>query len=315
MRAYVYDAWGGAERLRLTDLPEQAPKRGQLRVSLEYAGVNPADWKFLAGKYRLLCKGRFPRRAGMEGAGTVIEAGPGVRLPLGSRVTVTVDPTDGAVGTWAEQVVIDAARVCGVPDGVSMRDAAVLPIAGLTAWKMCSLARVGPGTKVLVTGASGGVGSFAVQIAKALGAEISATAGEANLRLVKMLGADHVIDYRSTPAKRWQGRWDAILDCVNTIDRRDIGRLLAPNGALVDTDPQPVKLVADRLANVVSRRPRMTVMVGVDPAGMADLLARVATGQVRPLLAKEYAFADAAQAVRDSLEGHSVGKRVLRIAR
>ncbi len=311
MRAFVYDSWGGASRLRLQDVPGTAPGRGQIRVRMAAVSINPADWKFMSGKYRLICSGPFPRRAGMEGAGTVMEVGPGVpHLAPGARVVVNPNPADGRQGTWAEEITVDAKRAYPIPEGVSMQDAATLPVAALTAQWMCAMAGVGPGKRVLISGVSGGVGSFALQIAKGLGAHVTATASGRNRDLALAMGADAFIDYRTTPADQITGSWDAVLDCVNSL-RAESLRLLAPHGCYVDTDPMPHRLLGDKLRNVFSSRKRKTVMVSIDPAGMEALFKLVAAGQIRPLVGSTFPFSELPSAVAASLAGRSVGKNIV----
>jgi NADPH:quinone reductase-like Zn-dependent oxidoreductase len=313
-RGYVYDGWGGPERLRVAELPAAEPAANAVLIAVEYAGVNPADAKVLSGKYRLICRGGFPRRAGIEGAGTVVRAAAGVqRLRTGMRVAFGLNPIDGRAGSWSESVVVDAGSVYPVPDDIPLRDAAVLPVAALTAWQMCRMTGIGAGSRVLITGASGGVGSFAVQIANALGAVVAATAGERNRALVLSLGADEFADYPRTPSGKLSGRCDVILDCVNAISRATARSLLTPGGRYVDTDPKPLTLLADRLRSRLSDRHYATVMVGPDADGMARLFDWIRQGQVKPLIAAEFAIEQVPQAVAAVLSGHSVGKNVVRI--
>ena len=145
--AWTYERWGDAEVLESREVVSGPLDADSVRVAVEWAGVNPADCKVLAGKYRLMAKGGFPRRIGIEGMGHVLEAGSAVvGLAPGAPVVFGFNPLDGSQGTWATQVDVPAGRVLAVPAGISSRDAAVMPIAGLTAWQMCRIARVEPGS-------------------------------------------------------------------------------------------------------------------------------------------------------------------------
>lgn len=315
-KLYLYDAWGGPEHLRMAEMQTARATGKAVKIRMEYVGVNPVDWKFLSGRYRLLCKGRFPRHIGYEGAGTILEVGAAVTgLQPGDRVAVGLDPTDGRTGTWAEETVANAKFVYPLPANVSTRDAAVLPVAALTALQMCQMARIGTGSKVLVTAASGGVGSFAVQIAKHLGARVTATAGERNRDFVMALGADRFSDYHTTPAVKLGTGWDAILDCMNAIRRGASGKLLAPGGHYVDTDPLPGNLIKDKIGNLFSTRRHGTVVVGVDANGMKRLFELVGMGKIVTSIGREYAFEQAPDALAETLAGHNVGKIIVKIAR
>lgn len=314
-KVYLYDAWGGPEQLHLTESQPATVTGNSVKIRMEYAGVNPADWKFLSGRYRILCKGSFPRHPGYEGAGTILDVGSAVKgLRPGDRVAVGLDPTDGRTGTWAEETLVNAKFVYPLPANVATRDAAVLSVAALTALQMCQMTKIGAGSHVLVTGASGGVGSFAVQIAKSLGATVTATASARNREFVMALGADSFIDYKTTPPGKLDTGWDAILDCVNTISRDISAKLLAPGGHYVDTDPLPLTMLKDRICNLFSARSHGTVIVGVDPDGMQQLFKLVGEGKITTSIGREFGFEQLPDALTATLSGHNVGKIVVKIA-
>lgn len=314
-KVYLYDAWGGPEQLRLTESQTPEVSGNAVKIRMEYIGINPADWKFLSGKYRILCKGRFPRHPGYEGAGTVLETGSTVKgMQPGDRVAVGLDPADGRTGTWAEETVVDPKFVYPLPINISTRDAAVLPVAALTALQMCQMAKIGSGSNVLVTAASGGVGSFAVQIAKSMGARVSATASARNQDFVMSLGADRFIDYQTTPPEKLDAGWDAILDCVNAISRDVSAKLLAPGGHYVDTDPLPLTLIKDRICNLLSAHSHGTVIVGVDHNGMRQLFKLLGEGKVVTTIGREFGFGQLPDALTATLSGHNVGKIVVKVS-
>jgi NADPH:quinone reductase-like Zn-dependent oxidoreductase len=311
--AWTYARWGNADVLELREIMPGPLAADAVRVAVEWAGVNPADCKVLAGKYRLLARGGFSRRIGIEGAGHVLEVGSAVAgLTPGARVIFGLDLLDGSRGAWAAQVDVPVRRVITVPAGISLRDAAVMPIAGLTAWQMCRMANVGLGQDVLVTGASGGVGHMAVQIARNLGAKVSATGSERNRPLIASLGAESFLDYRSMAPERTGRRWNAVLDCVNSL-RAASGAILAPGGHYVDTDPRPFTMLADRIRNLAGSRKRHTVMVDIEPTGVGALFEALAAGLLKPVFSREYPLVQAPEAIRESLGGHVTGKLVLKI--
>lgn len=316
MKCIVYDQWGGPEQLRLADMPRRPPGAGEVRVALEYAGVNPADWKSLSGRYKIIAKGEFPRRIGFEGAGTVIETGAGVTLPPGTRVVVGHSPMLAHLGTMAEEITLPADKVVAIPAGIATRDATVLPVAAATALTMCNICAVGAGSRVLVVGASGGVGIFATQIARARGAHVTALAGAANRAMVESLGADSFIDYRQTPASSLTEQWDAVLDCVNAV-RPYARRLMRANGHYIDTDPLPMVMLRDTVGNMFRSRKMHTVINNSGdpvtmPVKLATLFDLIAQGKLRIIVGKEFPLEQAAEAYRLSLSGRAVGKIVIR---
>jgi NADPH:quinone reductase-like Zn-dependent oxidoreductase len=313
MQAVIYNCWGGPGALMSAELSDAALRDDAVRIKIAWAGVNPADSKLLSGKYKWLCRGGFPRRIGLEAAGRVSAVGKAVTgFEPGMEVVFGLSPLDGRTGAWAEQVDVDAKRVIPVPAGIDMRAAAVLPIAGLTALLMCQMTDIGPGKDVLISGASGGVGHLAVQIAKHLEGRVSAMGSEINRPLLARLGAADFIDYRTSPPHLSGRQWDCILDCVNVL--RPYGNtMLRRGGRYVDTDPRPLTLLGDPLMNPVRSRKRKTVAVDIQKAGMETLFGLMAAGEMAPVIMSEYGLDRAADALVACMGGHVAGKLVLKI--
>ncbi len=195
MRAAVLTGYGGVERLELREIPRPEPGAGQLLVRVRAAGVNPIDWKIRQGKLRLLLPARFPLVLGFDVAGEVVTVGPEVAdFAPGDAVHAMLDGRHG--GGYAEYAVVGQAAAALKPEALTWEEAAALPLAALTAWQaLRDLADLQPGERVAVTGAAGGVGHFAVQIAAALGARVTAVAGPGHQDLVRRLGAHRTVDY------------------------------------------------------------------------------------------------------------------------
>lgn len=316
MKAYTYSRWGGPENLSLEPIVKAPLAPRSVRIAVEWAGINPMDWKMLSGMYRLVCRGRFPRRLGAEGSGRIIEVGSRVRdLNVGEPVVFCLKPTDGTQGAWASVCNVVASQVLPLPDGVSARDAAVLPIAGLTAWLMADMAKILPNERVLITGASGGVGSYAVQIARQRGAQVTGCASAANAAAVHMLGAQDFLDYHDRGLERSRRHWDVILDCTNAIRSRALsGVLLNRGGRYIDTDPLPLTLLGDFLRRSFSARSWRTVIVDMQRKPMRALLEALRSGTVRAPAIREIPFEQAADALADVRKGHAVGKNVLAVS-
>ena len=218
MRAMIYRAYGGPERLELTDIPRPSPGPGQVLVRVIASSVNPIDWKLASGVMRLIMPLKFPVVPGFDVAGNIAELGPGVTgYAIGDRVHARI-ARKGWTGACADFAVVGSDVLAKVPAGMDPGEAAALPLAGLTALQglrdRAGLPLEGARERVLVVGASGGVGHISVQIARAAGATVVGVCSERNATLVSSLGAHDVIDYKKPDPYRGQAPFDIVLDCV-----------------------------------------------------------------------------------------------------
>lgn len=201
-------------------------------IRTRYAAVNPADWKARAGKLKLITGRRFPKILGIEGSGVVEVTGGGVSsFTKGQHVYAARNYT---TGTYAEYFKVPEKNVLVLPDTMSLKDAASIGVTGVTAYQcLVRHGRLEEGMKVLVNGASGGVGIMAVQIARMLGAEVTGVCSERNMDFVKSLGAGKVIDYNRTRITDMEIQYDIIIDAAGNLDLSGSGRILAPRGRLI----------------------------------------------------------------------------------
>jgi NADPH2:quinone reductase len=326
VQAIVLDRFGGPSELKLADIPRPEPGPGQVLIEVAAAGVNPADWKDREGHTAVFFDIRFPYVIGFDAAGTVAAAGAGVTgLAPGDRVVTTSNHGRGEQGSYAEFVVADCDRVARVPEGMAFDVAATLPVAGLTAWQALFDADKGglvAGQRVLVNGGSGGVGSFAVPLARWKGAEVACTCSAANRDYARRRGADPVIDYRLEETTERVLEWapdgvDLIIDAVGGDSLPDPLGLLKPGGTLVAI----ATLVADgdvaarqAAAEAANRRFVLAVMRDENCATTLERLALlVHTGRVPAPEVERFAMAAAQAAHRKIASGHVRGKLVLGI--
>jgi NADPH:quinone reductase-like Zn-dependent oxidoreductase len=315
MRAYRYHAFGGARPPRVEDAPVPEPAAGEVLVRVACASLNPVDWKIADGKFRFLVRGGLPRIMGSDYSGEIAAVGPGVTgWKPGDPVMGFIDPFARAAGTFAEYVPVPAGFVTRRPQGVDDVLGAALPCVGITAVALCELSEVGPGSSVLVNGASGGVGHLAVQVAKARGALVAATASAGRREFVTALGADEFIDYRARPVSDWPMAFDAVLDCVPSLPRACHRRLLKRGGHYASTLPNGWTYTLDPVLNRMGRLQRHAVMLKPDERAFAELSTGVVAGQVRCEIAGVFPLEDAARAIELSRSGHVAGKLVIRIA-
>ena len=324
MRAWVQDEYGSAEVLRLAEVEDPVPGPGEVLVRVAAASVNAADWHLMRGEPRVarLDRSMFGRRGprqpirGRDLAGTVVALGPGV---TGWRVGDAV--LGEHEGTLAELVVAPASCLARRPDGVTEVDAAALPLAATTAAVCLDAGDVGAGTRLLVLGASGGVGTFAVQLAVARGAEVTGVCSTRNLDLVTSLGATAVLDHTRGEVERHAATYDVVLDLVGNRPFRVLRRLVAGRGTIVLSgggNPGeggylgPIGLflrgkVAGPLTGVRVRVP----MAKPDSARLTQLVAMVDRGALRPVVERVYPFEEGAAAVRHLEVDRARGKVVV----
>lgn len=318
MRAAVIDGYGGRERLSVRQVEAPRVREGEVLVRVRAAGVNPIDWKLRQGMLRFLKPARFPLVLGFDVAGEVEAVGPEVAsVAPGDAVFAMLRSAHG--GGYAELAVAPESAVALLPDGLSFEDAAALPLAGLTALQaLRDRAELAAGENALILGGAGGVGHLAVQIAKAFGAHVSATASTRNLPFLWQLGADRAIDYTRTDWTGEEGTYAAIFDAVGSSDFAESEPLLDDDGGIyVTTRVGPTAWLAGLRTSVASlwgeKRRARTVIAKASGADLELLARMVARGQLRPRVERVFALEEIARAHEASESGHTRGKIVLAI--
>lgn len=320
MRALRFDRYGPPEVLRIEDLPEPVPSVGEAKVKVNAVGLNPLDWKVRAGHLRYLpiCKGP-PRGLGCDFAGVIVGIGGGAtERHVGERVIGSLRPfaRDGAL---AEFIVVPYECVLPIPDGIDDAQAAALPIAGGTALQaLADEAQVAAGQRVLITGAAGGVGHCAVQIAKYLGAHVVGVCSAGNTDFVRGLGADEVIDYALADFTQRDDRFDVVLDAAGASSFAAARRVLTEAGCYINTGGTAGAVVStavgSAIARFTSRQRAIPIMLRGAPQMWKRLLQLVQSGALRAHVERTITLDDVAAAQRDMETGHGRGKIVVRVA-
>jgi len=315
MKTLIQRAYGPvASSVRIEETRLPTPASGEVCVRVRYAGLNPLDWKLVEGHYKWMSKSRPPCGVGFELAGEVHDAGRGsARFTGGMPVAGLIPAFQRPPGAIAQFALVPAALLVPVPAGIALEQAAALPVAGLSALQMCRMAEVRPGARVLVHGASGGVGHLAAQIARNLGAVVTATARVESHAMLRALAADLQPVDRNAPVDAWGGPFDAVLDGPAALGSADLRTLLAPAGHYVATTPRFPQVVADTVFNLFRRGQRRVLMLKPSGADLATLMQQLAGGELRVAIDRVVPFAEAAQALAALRGGGVRGKVVVAI--
>ena len=321
MKAIVHRCYGSPDVIRLEDIPKPSPKDDEILVRVHAASVNPLDWHYLEGTpYMVRMDGGFGKpedpRLGVDFSGTVEAVGKGVtRFKPGDEVF------GGKFGALAEYVAVREERAVALkPANISHEQAAAVAIAAITALQgLRDKGHLRAGQNVLVNGASGGVGTFAVQIAKSFGANVTGVCSTKNVELVRSIGADHVIDYTRADFADGRQRYDLILDIGGDSRLRRLRRALAPRGTLVIAGGEGGRwtgvgrqLRALMLSPLVRQR-LTTYISGHRQADLEALRRMTEAGQVTPVIDQTWPLARAPGAIRHLQAGQARGKIAITI--
>jgi NADPH:quinone reductase-like Zn-dependent oxidoreductase len=236
MKALFYNSYGGTELLQVGSLPEPVPEPDQILIQVKTASINPMDLKILKGDFKVLTGSKFPQIPGSDFAGIVKETGANItEFAVCDKVYGFVPTILRKPGSLAEFVLAKPSQVRKLPEGMAFEEAATLPVASLTALNGLRKGGNLSGKSVLVNGATGGVGHFAVQIAHAEGAKVTAVCSTPNIELARKFGADTVIDYTKTDLSVWKTRYDVILDAYGHMKQSEARRMLNKNGIYTST--------------------------------------------------------------------------------
>lgn len=330
MKAFILDRYGKKQALRLGDMPEPEPGPDDVLVEVEAAGLNPLDSKIRDGAFKPILPYKPPLVLGHDLAGTVLKVGANVRR-FKPGDAVYARPRDGQIGTFAERIAVKEADLALKPADLSMAEAASIPLIGLTAWQvLVERAQIKPGQKVLIHAGSGGVGTFAIQLAKHLGATVATTASAGNAALVKELGADVVIEYRSKKFEEELSGYDIVLNSLDAGTLEKSLKVLKPGGKLISISGPPdpafaraqglnavLRLVLRALSSGIRRKAKRA---GVDYSFLfmradGEQLGRITTliedGKIRPVVDRTFPFEKLNDAFAYIDTGRAKGKVVV----
>lgn len=330
MRGYILDKYGDAACARLGDVAEPAPGSRDVLVRVGAVGLNPVDYKIRDGMLKPVLSLKLPAVLGNELAGEVVGVGPGVvDWKVGDRVFARVGKD--RLGAFAEMACVDESHAARIPDGVDFATAAAVPLAGLTALQaLRDELKLKPGMRVLISGGAGGVGSFAIQIAKWLGAHVTTTASPRGEALVRELGADEVVDYTKRRVADIAERFDAGFDLIGGDTLNEMFRVMKPGATVVSVAglPEPVTAKKDLakphlvpvfwLISFAIRARARSAGVGyrylfMQPSGedLFQLAELIEQNKLRVIVDRTFRFEEIAGAVVYLEAGHAKGKVVV----
>lgn len=314
VRALAYDRYGSVDVLAVREVGLPRPGPGEVLVRVRAAALNPKDVMLRQGRYRVFSGNHFPKIVGLDFAGEIVELGGGVRGHReGDKVFGAFNHWSALRGAVAEYVAASTRQIAAMPRTCSFEEAAAIPIAGSTALQaLRDVARARPGDDVCIHGASGGVGTFAIQIAKAMGTRVTTTSSGGSLALCVALGADEALDYATADPFSGKRLFQVVLDAFGNRTLSIVRPGLAASGTYVTTVPSR-RIFLDT-ARTLLRTPRARlVAVRIRTEDLEALALLVDQGRLRSRIDRVVSLMDAAEAVRHLETRHAHGKIVIRI--
>lgn len=303
----VINRYGPPEVLEYATVETPTIRADELLVKVHATSVNPVECRIRSGQLRAIFRIKLPAILGVDVSGEVVAVGSSVQnFKVGDEVYAFIRESRG--GAYAEYVAVPAIWVGRKPANLRDIEAGVVPGVGLTALQVLEdIAHVQAGQKILINGGAGGVGTFAIQIARALGAEVTAVCSTAKVELVKRLGAQQVIDYTKEDFTQTPERYDVILDCVGNHTYLTYRKLLKPGGIHVSVIPLPIQFLASQLDRFTPGK-RSKVFIVETGKSLDRMTQLIEAGQVKPVIDRVYPLKQIAEAQRYCEKGRTAGK-------
>ena len=332
MKAFIVKRYGKKEKLQLTEVAEPMVKENEVLVQVYAAGVNQLDSKVKNGEFKLILPYKAPFTLGHDVAGVVAKLGSQVtKFKVGDEVYAR--PADHRIGTFAEYISMNENDVALKPENISMEEASSIPLVGLTAWQaLVEKANLKKGQKVFIQAGSGGVGTFAIQLAKHLGATVATTTSANNIDLVKSLGADIVIDYKKEDFETRLKDYDVVLNSQDTKTLEKSLRILKPNGKVISISGPPdvdfakqigapwfVKLIMKILSSGIRKKAKRLrvnfsfLFMRAEGNQLSEITLLINAGIIKPVMDKVFPFEQTNEALAYVESGRSKGKVVVKV--
>jgi NADPH:quinone reductase-like Zn-dependent oxidoreductase len=331
MKAFILDRYGSSG-VRFGDMPDPEVRENDVLVQVHAAGVNLLDSKIRDGEFKLILPYRLPIALGNDVAGVVVQVGSRVRR-FAPGDEVYARPDKDRIGTFAEFIAINEGDLALEPESLTMEEAAGVPLVGLTAWQaLIEKANLEKGQKVLIHAGSGGVGTFAIQLAKHVGATVATTTSAANVELVENLGADVVIDYKKDDFERVVRDYDVVLNSLGDETLKKSLQVLKPGGKLISISGPPdptfakeigsswilgpaTRVLSYRIRQAAKRRQVSYSFLFMRAAGdqLGEITSLIDSGVIRPVMDRVFPFSSTDEALAYLEKGRAKGKVVVKI--
>ena len=332
MRAFIVNRYGKKEKLELKQVAEPTVKENDVLVQIHSAGVNLLDSKIREGEFKLILPYKTPFTLGHDVAGVITKVGSKVnKFKVSDEVYAR--PADHRIGTFAELIAINESDVAMKPKNLTMEEAASIPLVGLTAWQaLIEKANLQKGQKVFIQAGSGGVGTFAIQLAKHLGATVATTTSSANIDLVKSLGADIAIDYKNEDFETILKDYDVVLNSQDTKTLEKLLRILKPNGKVISISGPPdpafgqeiganwfVKIVLKFLSSGIRKKAKRLgvnfsfLFMRAEGEQLSQITKLIESGIIKPVMDKVFPFEQTNEAMSYVEAGRAKGKVVVKV--
>ncbi len=310
MRKVIYNQFGDESVLTIIEQAMPTIEKDQLLIRVKAVSINPLDWKVYGGEMKLMSGSGFPKSVGIDFSGIVEQTGSAVtRFTAGDAVIGLLDVFEG--GALADYIAVKETDIAPKPANTSFEQAAALPVTGLSALQIIDqMAAVGANQDVLINGATGGIGVFAVQLAKKRGARVTAVVSTKGVSGAKKWGADIVVDYTKQPIKLLAQKFDAVIDLSTKLSFTEAKSLMKRKAVFVSTLPSPLALISSFINNLVSGQKRKILIVKPTAEGL-NTLTKLAEADLQIVLDKTYPFTNVREAYGEARRGKLIGKSVI----
>lgn len=312
MKAAVYDHYGNPDVIEIKEITDPKPGHNEVLIRMHAVSVNPVDWKVVKGNLKMFTGSKFPKFVGIEGTGIIEETGTDVKnLEKGQRVFVGLDYHGGAC---AELVRANARKVIPLDDSVGFEEGSTMAIAGMTALQgLRDKGKIKSGMAVLINGASGGVGTYAMQIARIYGAEITAVCSKASFELVKDLGADELIDYHTEDFTKKDKKYDIIFDTIGNLRFLKVKKVMKKNAVYVNISPTIILFLISFITRFFPGKKLKTFRLDPDTEDLKEIMKLIADKKLRVIIDRIYPFGETAKAFQYSSTERAKGKIIIKI--